>query len=271
MWDAGNGRSRWNSFDKCHRKVCDQNLLILWGCWMHVPAWLCLKRSGVFITRSFKLVWSQMSLWGIVWLICMQNVGALRMLGQCSRTWHLEMWWLGMPYWEDVLCMGMLGKLLNILNRCVKKVYTQMISLLFVFGQPVAMQVWWMKPCTCMLQWSETTGIIQNWNITTAWLTFLAVLTIYRRQRIWYWKCPTNHRWLLGWLCLVLAEFMVMWRWRNMLPNEFLKWSLKMLLVMCCYQHLCCCWQQVSLWECWTVEKGKRCKETAGLHLDWSE
>jgi hypothetical protein len=39
--------------------------------------------------------------------------------------------------------------------------------------------------------------------------------------------------WLHGWLCLELAEFMVMWRWQNALPNEFLNWSLKMLLLMC--------------------------------------
>ncbi len=37
------------------------------------------------------------------------------------------------------------------------KVYSQMISLLFVFCQLVAMQVWWMKACTVMLQWSQTT------------------------------------------------------------------------------------------------------------------
>jgi pentatricopeptide repeat protein len=45
-----------------------------------------------------------------------------------------------------------------------------------------------------------------------------------------------NHRWLHGWLCSVLAEFMVTWRWQNVSPNEFLKWSLTMLLVMCCCQ-----------------------------------
>jgi hypothetical protein len=61
----------------------------------------------------------------------MQNVGALRMLGECSTRCHLEMWPPGMPSLEDVRCMGMVGKLLNILNRCVKKVYSQMISLLF--------------------------------------------------------------------------------------------------------------------------------------------
>ncbi len=42
--------------------------------------------------------------------------------------------------------------------------------------------------------------------------------------------------WLHGRPCLVLAEFKVMWRWQNMLPDKFLNWSLKMLQVMCCYQ-----------------------------------
>jgi len=39
--------------------------------------------------------------------------------------------------------------------------------------------------------------------------------------------------------CQLLAEFMVIWRWENMLLNKFLKWSLKMLQVMCCYQTKC--------------------------------
>jgi len=38
------------------------------------------------------------------------------MLGECSTRCHLEMWLLGMPYLEDVPCMGMVGKLLNVLN-----------------------------------------------------------------------------------------------------------------------------------------------------------
>ncbi len=41
---------------------------------------------------------------------------------------------------------------------------------------------------------------------------------------------------LHGRLCLVLAEFMVIWRWQNVLLNEFLKWSRKMPLVMYCCQ-----------------------------------
>jgi hypothetical protein len=34
----------------------------------------------------------------------------------------------------------------------------------------------------------------------------------------------------------VLAEFMVLWRWQNVLPDEFLKWNLTMLLIMGCHQ-----------------------------------
>jgi hypothetical protein len=64
-------------------------------------------------------------------------VGAWRRLGECSTGCHLELWSLGMPYWEDVPGMGMIRKLLNILNRCVT-VYSQMMSLLLVFCQLVA-------------------------------------------------------------------------------------------------------------------------------------
>jgi hypothetical protein len=52
-------------FNKCNRKVCSQTLLLLWGCWKHEPAWLQLKRVGVFIGTSFKAVWNVMSLWGV--------------------------------------------------------------------------------------------------------------------------------------------------------------------------------------------------------------
>jgi hypothetical protein len=41
---------------------------------------------------------------------------------------------------------------------------------------------------------------------------------------------------LHGGCCLGLAEFIVMWRWENMLLTKFLNWSLKMLLVMCCHE-----------------------------------
>jgi hypothetical protein len=82
----------------------------------------------------------------------MQNVGALRMPEECSTRCLLELWSLGWPYLEDVSCIGMVRKLLNIMNICVKKLYGQMILLLFVFCQLVAMQVkWWMKAICCYM------------------------------------------------------------------------------------------------------------------------
>jgi hypothetical protein len=78
----------------------------------------------------------------------------------------------------------------------------------------------------------------------TAWLTFLAMLAIYRRQRMGSRQCPVNQMWLYGRLYSVLADFIIMWRWENVLLNEFLNWSLKMLLVSNIYgaadnRHLC--------------------------------
>ncbi len=165
MWNVAKGRRHWNYFDKCNRSMCDRTLLLLWGCWMHVPVWLCLKRAGLF--------------------------------GECSTKCHLEIWWLG-----GFAMHGHGKEALNILHRCVKKVYSQMISPLFVFCQLVAMQVLWMKACTVMIQWSQTIWFLQNWNITPVWLTFLVVLAVYKRQRIWSWQCPVHHMWMHGWLCL---------------------------------------------------------------------
>jgi hypothetical protein len=53
--------------------------------------------AGLFINSSLNLVASLMSLCAIAWLTFMQNVGALRSLGECLTICHLEMWSLGMP------------------------------------------------------------------------------------------------------------------------------------------------------------------------------
>jgi hypothetical protein len=42
----------------------------------------------------------------------------------CKMREHLKIWSLGMPYLEDVPCMGMVRKLLNNLIGCGEKVYS---------------------------------------------------------------------------------------------------------------------------------------------------
>jgi hypothetical protein len=85
MWNAGKGRQHWNYFNECIRKVCNQTLLPLWGCWMNVPACLHLKRVDVFMSRSFKGGFESNVFVRVAWLTRMQNVGALKMIRECSK------------------------------------------------------------------------------------------------------------------------------------------------------------------------------------------
>jgi pentatricopeptide repeat protein len=111
---CGQGQRLLELFWQMNQEGVQPNLLPLCECWMHnVPVFLHLKREDVLMSRLFILDGIWMSLWGVLWLTCMQNVGAWRMLGECSKC-HLEMWPLGMPYLEHVPYMGIIRNLLNI-------------------------------------------------------------------------------------------------------------------------------------------------------------
>ncbi len=131
MWNTNKGRRHWNYFEKCNWRVCNQSLLLFWGCWMHVPAWLHLKRACVFITTLFKLVWSQMSFRGLVWLTCIQHVEALRMLGESSIRCHLKVRSLGLPWYWDIWNVGKGRRHWKYFGKCNRKVWIQTLLLLW--------------------------------------------------------------------------------------------------------------------------------------------
>ncbi len=98
-----------------------------------------------------------MSLWGLAWLTCMQNVGALRCL-ECVHKMPSR----DVVSWNAILggcAMHGQGKeaLKHFDQICEEGVQPDNITfvcLLQTYSH--AGLVWWMKACTVMLQWSQT-------------------------------------------------------------------------------------------------------------------
>ncbi len=117
---------------------------------MHVPVWLQLKRAGALMSRSFKVDGIQMSLCRIAWWTCMQN-------GSMEDAWRV---FNKMPSQDVVTWNAILGgcamhghgkEALKHFEQMCEGVQENDVTF-FVFCQLVAMQVWWMKACTAMLQ-----------------------------------------------------------------------------------------------------------------------
>ncbi len=245
---------------------------------------------------------SLMSLWGVAWLTFMQNVGALRMLGECSTRCHLEMWSFGMPWYWDVWNVGKGRRHLNCFNKCNRKicdvgVLNACASLVVLEEGRCAhehfIQSGWDSDVFMgnnlvhmyakvdmidiqlpSLTFGSRDGILLNTQPNDIFICLLSVcsdarlvqegmwcyasmITVYmisakleqytcmvdlighagHLQETEYDKVDALETTSLhGGCCLGLAEFIVTWRWENMLLTKFLNWSLKMLLVMCCYE-----------------------------------
>jgi pentatricopeptide repeat protein len=119
---------------------------------MHVPALLHVKRADVFMSRALKVDGIQMTLWGSSLVDMLANCGSMedawrvfnKMPSQNVITWNALLGGCAMH--------GHGKENLKHLNGCVRKVYSWVMSLIFVFCQLVAMQVWWMEACVVMLR-----------------------------------------------------------------------------------------------------------------------
>jgi hypothetical protein len=99
--------------------------------------------------------------------------------------------------------MGMVRKLLNILNRCEEGVQPNditFICLLSACSHAGLVD----ESMGFLLQWSQTILFLQNWNITPALLTFLAVLAIYRKIENMVMKMPWKPN-VAPWMALLGA------------------------------------------------------------------
>jgi len=108
----------------------NQNSL-LFRCLTHTLAWWfrsTWRWQACIWTSLFKVDANLMSLWGLSLVdMYVKNEGehGAGCLESVLTRYHLKKWSLGMSYLEDVPCMDMVRKLLNILNRCVKQVYNE--------------------------------------------------------------------------------------------------------------------------------------------------
>jgi pentatricopeptide repeat protein len=107
--------------------------------------------ADLFMNSSFKVVASLMSLH--TYAKCGSIDDAWRVFNKMSSQ-HVVTW--NAIIYRTCETAGRGRRHWNYFYKCSRRVYSQIMSLLFVFCELIAMQVWWMKACTVMLQWSQT-------------------------------------------------------------------------------------------------------------------
>ncbi len=216
-WDICNvGEDTWMYFAKCNRKVYNQPLFALQGFGMHVSMWLLLKKAGMHMSRPFEVDGIHMSLWGNSLVGMYAKCGSFE---DASRGFNkmpdLVRWSLGMLCMENVLCMAELKKPLNILIACMKKVYSQMMSLFFCL----------LSACSCAGSADEAmscyTPMIRVYMGSPKLEHYICMVDSFccaghlqEAENMMCRQCPVNQMYLLhGGLRLGIVESMqVMWR-----------------------------------------------------------
>ncbi len=92
---CGRGQKALDLFQQMQQEGVQPDCVTFAGVLNACASVVALEEGKCVHEQIIQMVGSLMSLWGIAWLICMQNVGAWRMLGECSTRCHLEMWSLG--------------------------------------------------------------------------------------------------------------------------------------------------------------------------------